>query len=68
MSLTVPCHEQAGYTAHLLAATKGKTRKGATAMDFTLCENHEELFRQIDAELIPEGWAISQATRSTSLF
>lgn len=68
MSLTMPCHESASFTAHLLGAGNGRTRKDAPTKDFTLCENHEDLFTQIDVELISEGWASARSSRSTPLF
>jgi hypothetical protein len=59
MTLDLPCRERADYTSSLLGVGQGKGRAGAVAKSFSLCENHAELFEQIDRELIQDGWARS---------
>ncbi|MCI4330772.1 MAG: hypothetical protein L3K19_02850 [Thermoplasmata archaeon] len=59
ITLTIPCHEDATYDCGLLGVGVGKTRQGAVVKHFELCENHTELFQQIDLELVLDGWTRS---------
>lgn len=57
MTLDIQCDMDAEYASTLLGLGDGKQRKGAAARKFLLCYNHSELFRDIDRELVEEGWA-----------
>jgi len=59
MTLEIQCLESASHTSSLQGVGTGKLRKGGVAAKFDLCENHNELFQQIDRELVQEGWAPS---------
>jgi hypothetical protein len=59
MTLDIQCREDAGYTSTLKGVGTGKQRTGGPIANFNLCENHNELFQQIDMELGQEGWAPS---------
>jgi hypothetical protein len=67
MSLDSPCREGAVFSAKLLSATGGPSRKGATARVFLLCENHSQLVSQIDRELLEEGWSTAFVEKLTPL-
>lgn len=57
VTLSIPCHEEAGATSELRSAAGGRARQGATAKTYYLCPNHSDLFVEIDRELIQDGWA-----------
>ena len=59
MTLQLQCSDRADYSANLMGLGRGKTRAGAPSRTFLLCENHAQLFPQIDQELFEDGWARS---------
>jgi hypothetical protein len=67
MTLTIPCHDEAGYSSSLRGVGRGRQRDGATAKTFYLCENHATLYAQIDKELVEDGWAPCQTARPQRL-
>jgi hypothetical protein len=56
MTLELQCRESATTIGHLRGAGGGRTREGSAVKDFYLCDNHAQLFQQVDSELIQEGW------------
>jgi hypothetical protein len=46
-------------TSTLKGVGTGRQRTGGTSIAFALCDNHSEVFEQIDRELVEEGWAPS---------
>jgi hypothetical protein len=67
MSLDTKCREDAMYSAKMLGAAAGRSRKGSPVKDFFLCENHSQLVSQIDRELNEEGWTTVFAEKPTFL-
>jgi hypothetical protein len=61
ITLTIPCHEDATYDCALMGVGVGKARQGAVVQHFELCDNHTELFQQIDFELVQDGWTRSHS-------
>jgi hypothetical protein len=59
ITLELQCREPANYSSTLKGVGTGRERKGAAIATFSLCENHNQLFQAIDAELVEEGWAPS---------
>ena len=59
MTLEFSCGQDATYTATLKGLGKGRQRDGAAIATFDLCENHSQLFKMVDDELVEEGWAPS---------
>jgi len=57
MTLEIPCRQLAEFNATLLSVGTGRDRRGAKPATFPLCENHSQLFEQIDQELVQDGWA-----------
>jgi hypothetical protein len=57
MTLDLPCHETATYASEMTGLGTGRARTGAARQRFELCENHSQLFAQIDRELVQDGWA-----------
>lgn len=57
MTLTIPCHEEATQRSSMAGLGSGKNRRGATVQTFVLCDNHAEVFQQIDTELVQDGWS-----------
>jgi hypothetical protein len=57
MTLQYACGNDAEYAAALLGAGSDLHRTGAKTATFNLCQNHSEVFAQIDQELVSEGWA-----------
>jgi hypothetical protein len=59
MTLEYQCREPANYSSTLKGVGKGKDRQGGAIATFALCENHNQLFQMVDAELVEDGWAPS---------
>jgi hypothetical protein len=57
ITLRLACSDYASYSSSFLGLGSGKGRVGGTTQTFVLCENHAQLFSQIDDELVQEGWA-----------
>ncbi len=59
MTLELQCREHAEYASTLKGVGTGRERRGAAVATFGLCENHNQLFQMVDAELVQDGWAPS---------
>jgi len=59
MTLTITCHEPAAWATPLTGVGNGRLRQGGAVKTFSLCENHAEVYQQIDRELVQDGWAPS---------
>jgi len=57
MTLEIRCDMDAQFTSTLKGVGSGTKRSGAATQSFALCDNHSEVFEQIDRELVEEGWA-----------
>jgi hypothetical protein len=57
MTLDIQCDMDAQNTSTLKGVGSGKQRTGGVSASFPLCDNHSEVFEQIDRELVEEGWA-----------
>jgi hypothetical protein len=67
ISLDTRCNETASFSARMLGTTGGRSRTGAAAKDFLLCENHSQLVAQVDRELKEEGWGSAIPAKPTPL-
>ena len=67
MTLDTACRESATHSAKLLGIGAGRSRKGAAAKEFLLCENHSQLIAQIDGELMEDGWSTALVERPRPL-
>jgi hypothetical protein len=57
MTLQYACGSDGEYTTELMGVGSDKRRTGAKPATFSLCQNHSDVFMQIDRELVEEGWA-----------
>ena len=60
LTLSIQCTDPATYASSLTGLGVGKARTGGRVQSFPLCDNHSQLFAQIDKELIQEGWAATE--------
>lgn len=67
ITLRLPCSEYASYSSSFLGLGSGKARVGGATQTFVLCENHSQLFSQIDNELVQDGWAHAISDKPTRL-
>jgi hypothetical protein len=67
MTLTLACREPATSTLAFLGTGTGRQRTGAVVKTFDLCENHAEVYQQIDTELVQDGWTRSLAAKPTQI-
>src|SRR5579871_4938900 len=67
ITLRLACREPSSYSSTFLGLGKGKSRAGGGTQNFELCENHSQLFVQIDNELVQDGWAHAISEKPTRL-
>lgn len=67
MTLNLPCHFAAEYSSSLKGIGRGRTREGGQVRTFGLCENHAQLYEQIDRELVQDAWAPAHTAKPVSL-
>jgi hypothetical protein len=67
MTLTIQCRDPAQYRSNLRGIGVGLGREGAQARDFVLCENHRQLYEQIDLELVQDAYSQSHTARPIPL-
>jgi hypothetical protein len=56
MTLQFDCPDDGEYWSALLGVGSDHRRTGSKATAFNLCQNHSQVFTQIDRELVEEGW------------
>jgi hypothetical protein len=67
MTLEIQCRDVATYSSDLRGIGTGRGRVGASEKKFMLCDNHSQLFQEIDRELVGEGWARAQRDKPVQL-
>ncbi len=67
MTLSIPCRESAEYSNSLRGVGSAKDRRGGAVREFKLCDNHSQLYEQIDAELVQEAWAPAHTAKRVRL-
>lgn len=67
ITLRLACTDSASYSSNFLGLGTGKGRVGGASQTFQLCDNHSQLFVQIDNELVQEGWAHALSGQPTRL-
>jgi hypothetical protein len=68
MTLTIQCREPAEYSSSFRGVGTSRHRDGAQIRVFGLCENHRQLFEQIDSELVQDhSWARSLTSKSVQI-
>lgn len=67
ITLSTRCHEPGEYTHSLKGVGAGKDRRGGVVRTFLLCENHSQLFQQIDAELMQDAWSAAHTAKPVSV-
>lgn len=68
ITLSIPCHDEATTDCDLMGVGVGKLRQGGQVRHFELCDNHTELFQQIDLELVQDGWTRAHQDRPVRKF